>query len=262
VKLILYSISGAACNIVIGLVASKIAGKYLVFAGACGTALANVLFAIMNEKTTYWAYQFVGMALCGVGSEISATVASIYIANVVNIEEVAVAGATLQFGIMLANVCAPSFSTLIYSQLVIAKNGALLTQQESKKNQTLLKSLRATFWFWAAMSFTGKYLARWSGRTYLMPIHISAAFLTVALLRSLNKVGKKAPESKHVADGEGTRKEGRSPGEGEPHAENGSLDDRKASCLQQHAQNGDIAVRFDSPSDREKRPDDHPMPKA
>lgn len=115
----------------------------------------------MDEKAIYWAYQSAGQALCSVGSEISGIVESIYIANVVNIEEVAVVAATLQFGIMLANVCAPSFSTLIYSRLVIEKNGALLTPQESEKNQRLLQSLRATFWFWEAMSFTGKHADLW-----------------------------------------------------------------------------------------------------
>lgn len=53
------------------------------------------------------------------GSEISAVVVSISIAKVVSIEEVAVAGATMHFGLMLANARAPSFFTLIYSRLVI-----------------------------------------------------------------------------------------------------------------------------------------------
>jgi MFS family permease len=146
-------------NIVVSSFAGKIAGKYFVFGGACCTAVANVLFAVMDENATYWTYQFFGQALCAIGSEAGNIIASIYIANVVDIAEVAVAGSTLQFAVMLANVCAPSLSTLVYTRLVIAKNGSLLSQVESKKNERLLKSLRGSFWFWAALSFFGTSLA-------------------------------------------------------------------------------------------------------
>ncbi|KAJ9116120.1 hypothetical protein QFC20_000797 [Naganishia adeliensis] len=131
----------------------------------------------MDENSTYWTYQFFGQALCAMGSEAGNIIASIYIANVVDVVEVAVAGSTLQFAVMLANVCAPSLSTLVYTRLVIAKNGSLLSQEESKKNGRLLTSLRASFWFWAALGFL-------------------AALLTVLFLRSLGKVGKRTSEEK------------------------------------------------------------------
>lgn len=116
-----------------------------------------MLFAVMDENSTCWTYQFFGQALCAIGSEAGNIIASIYIANVVDVVEVAVAGSTLQFAVMLANVCAPSLSTLVYTRLVIAKNGSLLSQEESKKNGRLLTSLRASFWFWAALGFLGTY---------------------------------------------------------------------------------------------------------
>lgn len=110
----------------------------------------------MDEKATYWTFQFFGQALSSVGSEAGSIIASIYIANVVDITEVAVAGSVLQFAVMLANVCAPSLSTLVYTRLVIAKNGSLLAQEESKKSGQLLTSLRASFWLWASLSFLGE----------------------------------------------------------------------------------------------------------
>lgn len=115
-----------------------------------------MLFAVTDENATYWTYQFFGQALCAIGSEAGNIIASIYIANVVDIAEVAVAGSTLQFAVMLANVCAPSLSTLVYTRLVIAKHGSLLSQEESKQNAILLRSLRGSWWFWAALGFFGE----------------------------------------------------------------------------------------------------------
>lgn len=37
----------------VDLIASKVAGTYLLLSEACDTALANVLFAIMNEQAIY-----------------------------------------------------------------------------------------------------------------------------------------------------------------------------------------------------------------
>lgn len=143
-------------NIFVSLLAAKIAGQYFIILGSCCTAVANLLYAILDENATYWTYQFFGQALSAVGSEAGNIIASIYIANVVDVTEVAVAGSTLQFAVMFANVCAPSLSTLLYTRLVIAKNGWLLSQEESKENEQLLTSLKASFWFWAAMGFLGK----------------------------------------------------------------------------------------------------------
>jgi hypothetical protein len=143
-------------NIFVSLLAAKIAGQYFIILGSCCTAVANLLYAILDENATYWTYQFFGQALSAVGSEAGNIIASIYIANVVDVTEVAAAGSTLQFAVMLANVCAPSLSTLVYTRRVVAKNGSLLSQEESKENEQLLTSLKASFWFWAAMGLLGK----------------------------------------------------------------------------------------------------------
>lgn len=114
----------------------------------------------MNENAIYWTFQFFGMALCSLGSEIGSTTASIYIANNVNPSEVAVVGSSLSFMVMLGNIIAPAFSTLIYTRLVVVKHGSPLSEAESKMSVDLLDSLRASFWFWAALCFLGQSSSR------------------------------------------------------------------------------------------------------
>ncbi|KAJ9118271.1 hypothetical protein QFC22_004182 [Naganishia vaughanmartiniae] len=109
----------------------------------------------MDETASYWTGgSFFAMALCVVGPDFVTAIGYIYISTVVESWEVAVAGASLQYFLSLAFVAGPSLSTLIYKSLVFKKHGSALTQEESRKNADLLESLRASFWFWAALCFS------------------------------------------------------------------------------------------------------------
>lgn len=109
----------------------------------------------MDEEATYWTWQFFAQVLCVVGPDLTVAMGYIYITSVVDLSEVAVAGASLQFFIALGFACGPSLSTLIYTSLVDTRHGGPLTQEASKENQYLLFALRASWWFWAALCFVG-----------------------------------------------------------------------------------------------------------
>lgn len=111
----------------------------------------------MDEEATYWTWQFFAQVLCVVGPDLTVAMGYIYITSVVDLSEVAVAGASLQFFVALGFVCGPSLSTLIYTSLVDTRHGGPLTQQASKENQDLLFALRASWWFWAALCFVGTF---------------------------------------------------------------------------------------------------------
>jgi hypothetical protein len=94
-----------------------------------------------------------------------------------------------------------------------------------------------------------------------MPIRIPAAFLTVAFLRSLNKVGRKAPESSCDVGREEPTQEVSESRELESQPGDQSLRDRKAPVSPHGEQNGEIMVRSALSPDQEKTPDDRPKPK-
>ena len=122
--------------------------------GSALSATANVLYAIMDEKATYFTYQFFAQMLCVIGPDVVVVTGYVYLTGVVGIGEVAVAGASLQFFIAFGFVCGPSLSTIIYTGLVQRKVGRGLTQAESKESPELLSSLRASFWLWAGIGYT------------------------------------------------------------------------------------------------------------
>jgi hypothetical protein len=145
---------GTICNVGVGLLASRVPGIWFFIVGSLTTAVANVLYATMDETASYWRFQFAAQALCVIGPDLVVSIGYIYITGLVESWEVAIAGASLQFFISLGFVVGPSFSTLIYKSLVVVKHGNALTQEESRKSVDLLESLRASFWFWAALCST------------------------------------------------------------------------------------------------------------
>jgi MFS family permease len=147
------------CNIAAGILASKISPVWFFVVGSATTATANVLYAAMDEHAPYWTYQFFAQMLCVIEPDVTVVMGYIYITHVADSAEVAVAGASLQFFIALGFVCGPSLSTIIYTDLVKHKHGSALTEVQSKENPDLLSSLRASFWFWAALGFSGKLMS-------------------------------------------------------------------------------------------------------
>jgi hypothetical protein len=70
--------------------------------------------------------------------------------------EVAATASTLQFFKVLGITCGASFSTLVYTG-VARKHGARKDELfREEEREELLLGLRATFWFWSALSFLGK----------------------------------------------------------------------------------------------------------
>jgi hypothetical protein len=86
----------------------------------------------------------------------AAVVGYIYITRMVSETEVAATASTLQFFKVLGISCGASFSTLVYTG--VARNHG--TQKDELfsegRGEELLLGLRATFWFWSALSFLGK----------------------------------------------------------------------------------------------------------
>jgi hypothetical protein len=159
-----------------------------------------VLYAAMDEKATYWTFQFFAQALCVIGPDLTVAMGYIYITSVVNLSEVAVAGASLQFFVALGFVCGPSLSTLVYTSLINQRHGGALTQDESIKNPDLLSALRASWWFWAALCFAGgsASLRAVIESQAIADAHPSTSglLLTLLFLRKMGKMGDGKPVEK------------------------------------------------------------------
>lgn len=110
----------------------------------------------MDETASYWMFECWAQALCVVGPDLVASMGYIYITSVVDLAEVAVAGASLQFIVAFAYTCGPALSTVTYTSLMKPSHGGSLPQNQTKYNNHFLDSLRAAFWLWAALCFAGE----------------------------------------------------------------------------------------------------------
>jgi hypothetical protein len=85
----------------------------------------------------------------------AASAAYIYVTKVVKPEEVAAANGAIQFTGALGACIGPALATLVYTN-VADTNGQLQTDQLSRSDKlALLRGLRASYWFWAGVSFFG-----------------------------------------------------------------------------------------------------------
>lgn len=162
----------------------------------------------MDEQASYWTFQFFAQALCVVGPDLTVAMGYIYITSVVDLSEVAVAGASLQFFVALGFVCGPSLSTLVYTNLVDERHGGALMQDESRKNSDLLFALRASWWFWAALCFAGVFscLGRFRRIVITLIRFPSALLLTVLFLRKMGKMEEMKPDVKEETSSTGDEK--------------------------------------------------------
>ncbi|KAJ9118272.1 hypothetical protein QFC22_004183 [Naganishia vaughanmartiniae] len=69
----------------------SVQGTWFFLIGSLCTAIANVLYATMDEAASYWKFEAWGQALCVVGPDLVASMGYIYITGVVDLAEVAVA---------------------------------------------------------------------------------------------------------------------------------------------------------------------------
>ena len=176
---LLHSRGVVAC-VLLGIIAHKLPAHWLLSVGCLTTGLADVLYAIVEVNTSYFAYNFWSQILGPIGVDVgkcfaglraqhvpsrlisnarrreAAVVGYIYVTRMVSETEVAATASTLQFFKVLGVVCGASFSTLVYTGIA-RKHGSRKDELFSEgKRDELLLGLRAAFWFWAAMSFFGR----------------------------------------------------------------------------------------------------------
>ncbi len=155
-------VSGIACNILVGLLARVIPGNYLICLGALGTALANLLWAVMPADTTYFTYQFFGMILCVFGADFCIAPNMIYMSKLVHQSEQSTSGALFQVMTQIGGTFGTTICTIVYTTVTRERAAAAgLALVEGQSAVTYPKGafeagLRAGFWCSSAFNFAGE----------------------------------------------------------------------------------------------------------
>jgi nitrate/nitrite transporter NarK len=65
------AVSGALCNVFVGVLAPYVKGQVLFALGCVGTIIANILFALRPIGASYWKFEFWSMTLIVFGADFS-----------------------------------------------------------------------------------------------------------------------------------------------------------------------------------------------
>ncbi|KAF9478870.1 MFS general substrate transporter [Pholiota conissans] len=110
-------ISGLACNVFVGFMASHIPIIYLVATGSLATSLACLLFAVINPDTTYWAYGFSASVISVMGADFVFSAGTLFIARVALPHEQSVAGALFNTMTQLGTAVGVTVTTVVYNNV-------------------------------------------------------------------------------------------------------------------------------------------------
>ncbi|KAF8992537.1 major facilitator superfamily domain-containing protein [Cyathus striatus] len=125
VRLMPMMVSGILCNVFVGVMAARVPMMYLMIFGTIGTSAACLLFAVIKENTTYWAFGFPSITISVIGADFVFAAGTLFIAKVALPHEQSVAGALFQTMTQLGTAVGITVSTVVFNRVTI-KNGGVM----------------------------------------------------------------------------------------------------------------------------------------
>ncbi|EAU84975.2 efflux protein [Coprinopsis cinerea okayama7 len=116
-RLLPMTVSGILCNIFIGIFVARIPIVYLTVIGTGATAVACLLFAIIEPEVTFWAYGFPAAVLVVLGADFIFSAGTIYVAKVAQLDEQSVAGGLFNTMTQLGTALGVTVSTVVYNSI-------------------------------------------------------------------------------------------------------------------------------------------------
>ncbi|KXN82108.1 hypothetical protein AN958_03162, partial [Leucoagaricus sp. SymC.cos] len=148
VRLLPMSVTGVLCTAFVGLMAAYIPMIVISLAGTLGTAGACILFAVINPKTTYWAFGFPATVLSVFGADLIFAAGSLYIAKIALPHEQSLAAALFQTMVQLGTSLGVTISTVVFDRVSLS-----LAQGEDN-----IRAYRAAQWTTTAFGLAASLL--------------------------------------------------------------------------------------------------------
>jgi len=183
VRFIPMQVVGISINVVFALIAAHVSGHWLIVIGCCGTAIACLLFAIIDTDAIYWAYGFPAAVLDVLGADTTMGGGALFVAKVALLEEQSLAGGVFNTIITLGISFTTTVTTIVYDTAVreqMSSQGLTLNADGSNTppDVQLYGYRRAQ---WACFGFAA-----------------GAAVIAFALLRGIGVIGFKAVQNAEV----------------------------------------------------------------
>jgi len=143
-------VAGITCNAFVGIVASYMPMIALSTIGTLATAIACLLFAVINPKATYWAFGFPAAVLTVVGADFVFTAGTLYVAKISLPHEQSLAGASFQTMIQLGTSAGVTISTVVFNRV---------KSHLEAEGGDMIRSYRAAQWTTCAFGLLGATLS-------------------------------------------------------------------------------------------------------
>ena len=132
---------------------------YLVAMGTLMAGCADVLFAVIVPRASYWAFGFPAAFLAALGADLTFTAGTLFVAKVAHPNEQSVAGALVQAMTQIGLAIGISVSTIVFNGVLKAQSSrlgvSLNAQGDNAPMPAQLKAYKAAMWTGSAFGILG-----------------------------------------------------------------------------------------------------------
>jgi len=180
VRFLPMTVVGFSVNVIFAAVAAHVSAYVLITFGCFGTAIASILFALINPEEIYWAFGFPAAFFDVLGADIIMAGGSLYVSLVAKPEEQSLAGGVFNTITQIGISFATTVSTIVYDRSMKAEataEGITLNQYATNASPSAL--------------LYGYRRAQWTNFAFAL----FATGVSALLLRGIGKIGVK-PEAR------------------------------------------------------------------
>lgn len=116
-------VSGLLCNTFVGIMAARVPVIYLTAIGTGATAVACLLFALINPGASYWAFTFPASVISVMGADFVFSTGTLFIAKVSMPHEQSVAGALFLTMNQLGTALGVATTTVVFNRVDLHRHG-------------------------------------------------------------------------------------------------------------------------------------------
>ncbi|KZO95200.1 efflux transporter [Calocera viscosa TUFC12733] len=144
------SVTGFLVNVVFALVSGLMPAQFLIMIGCIGTGLANLLFAVINTSSPYWAFGFPAAVVSVFGADFIFASSTLYGAKIARHHEQSLAGGIFNTVTQTGTAFGMTITTIVYDTVVrsqSAKEGVVLNADGTNASLSAqLRGLRSAQW--------------------------------------------------------------------------------------------------------------------
>ncbi|OSC97830.1 efflux transporter [Trametes coccinea BRFM310] len=163
VRVLPMCVAGAACDLLVAIVVGRIPLIFLIGTGTVLTAVASLLFAVINPAATYWAFGFPAAILSVAGTDFVFSTGTLFVAKVCLPHEQSVGGALFQTLTQVGTAFGIAISTIVYNAALSKSSlryGVHVNEEGTNvPRPAQLVAYRDAFWTGTAFAFAGAILA-------------------------------------------------------------------------------------------------------